>query len=135
MTVEKNEKGKWVAEVKIGRETKTSPPLKTKREGEEWIETKKLEAILGSEDIRLMSAAIVKGIIEKKDGTAYFGSTTIYTYHFSKAVEYGYVTVDKKVTKRGKEWYRRCLKHLVQARQVYWGSQGGVGWADPNIKN
>lgn len=89
-----------------------------------------MEAILGDSDIRLMSAAIIKGLIERNDGTAYFGSTMLYTHHLQQAVAFGYVTAETAVTKRGTEWYQRCLKQLPQARQVFWG---GVGLADQSI--
>lgn len=133
--IEKNEKGKWVAITDIRGYAETSPPKITRKAAQAWLDEKELDSKVGDEGQRLMSAAIVKGIIEKKDGTSYFGSTMNYTYHFENAVKFGLVTKEKKVTKRGKEWYGRCLKHLSQKRQVNWHSEGGVGLPNHNIIN
>ncbi len=73
-----------------------------------------------------MSAAIVKGIAEHKDGTRFFGSLMSYRDHFEVAIEQGLVIRSKKMPNKGtltakaKEWYTRCLKDLPQCRQVFW---------------
>lgn len=72
----------------------------------------------------LMSAAIVKGLIEHKDGRRFFGSLMSYTSHLEVAVSQNLVTANGKVTARGKEWYERCLKQLPQGRQAFWPDRG-----------
>lgn len=67
-----------------------------------------------------MSAAIVKGLIEHDDGTRFFGSTTGYDAHLSKALLRGLVSESGAVTPIGIEWYERCLKQLPQTRQAFW---------------
>ena len=131
-TIKKLEGRKWVATFDDGRD---SPPMKTKRAAQDWLDEKALDAQLGDEGVRLMSAAIIKGLVEKDSGTAYFGSTMSYTYHYEQAVRFGYVTRNKQVTTRGLEWYNRCLRQLAQKRQIYWNMEGGVGMADPSIRN
>lgn len=131
--VEKNAKGKWVATEVFDDIEQHSPPLKTKREANEWIMRKRLEQQIGDDGTRLMMAAIVKGLTEKRDGTAYFGSTLIYRHHLANAIKFGVVTSAGKVSKRGQEWYTRCLERLPQRRQVYWSASGGVGQQDPTI--
>lgn len=131
-TIEKIKAGRWVATTEIKGQTKTSPPLKTRKEAEGWIEGQAFDAKAGNDGQRLMFAAIVKGLIEKKDGTAYFGSTMAYRYHFECAVEFGYVKSYGEPTDMGYEWYERCLKQLSPRRQVNWRAEGGVGL--PNIE-
>lgn len=92
-----------------------------------------LKLEIGDSTVLLMSAAIIKGLTEKQDGMAYFGSTLNYTGHLANAIEFGYVTKTGKVTKRGQEWYARCLKQLPQTRQVFWGMHGGIGMPDQTV--
>lgn len=131
-SAEKQADGKWVATFTDGRH---SPPQKTKRAALEWIQGQLVDAALGDQFSRLMSAAIVKGLTEKKNGTAYFGSTGSYAYHYEQAVGFGYVTEHERVTARGLEWYERCLARLSQKRQINWNMEGGVGLADLSITN
>lgn len=129
----KNDRNKWIAETVIDGQLYVCPPQKTKAEAEALVELKILESKVGNSGQRLMCAAIVKGLMEHKDGTRYFGSTMSFTSHLADAIKFGYVTdaEKRKVTPLGKEWYERCLKELPQKRQVYWGADG-VGF--PNVK-
>lgn len=67
-----------------------------------------------------MSAAIVKGVIEHKDATRYFGSLMSFTFHLEWAIRRKLINKHRKVLKRGQEWYDRCLHALPQGRQVFW---------------
>lgn len=63
-------------------------------------------------DLPVFELAILKGIIEHEDGTAYFGATGAYSHHFLGAVEKGWVedtaTGEKeKVTDLGRQEYER----------------------------
>lgn len=79
---------------------------------QEWLDLKALDAKHGNFGERLMSAAIVKGLIEHDDGTRFLGLTMAYTFHFQNAVKRGLVTKANVVTSGGIEWYERCLKQL-----------------------
>jgi hypothetical protein len=116
---------KWIAESDAAGVLQRSKPLATKKLAQEWLDAKALDAKYGDTSERLMSAAIVKGLIEYDDGTRFFGSTMAYTYHLENVIKRGYVTEANSVTACGLEWYERCLKQLPQTRQVFW--TGGVG--------
>lgn len=116
---------KWVAESDAVGMLQRSSPIPSKKKAQEWLNEKAVDARYGDSTVRLMSAAIVKGLIEHNDGTRYFGSTMSYTYHFANAVKYGLVTEGGEVSSIGVEWYERCLKDLPQTRQVFWTN--GVG--------
>jgi hypothetical protein len=111
---------KWVAETVVDGELIKSRPFTTKREADAWLERKHVDAKFGDESERLMSAAIIKGIIEHDDGHRFFGSTMNYTYHRDKAVRRGFLLADGSVTTCARDWYDRHLKHLPQGRQVFW---------------
>jgi hypothetical protein len=55
--------------------------------------------------------AIVKGLIEHQDGTAYFGSTMGYSEHLRQAIEAGLVETPDggptRATERGRQEYER----------------------------
>lgn len=113
---------KWIAESEATGTLRRSVPLGTKKQARAWIAERILEAQVGSAGERLMSAAIVKGLVEHKDGTRFFGSTMSYRAHFENAVNRGLVTEDGGVSEQGAEWYERCLKRLPQSRQVFWNA-------------
>ena len=122
---------KWVAETTIDGETVQSPPLRTKTDGQTWITNRHFDAKFGNEGERLMSAAIIKGLVEHQDGRRFFGSTMNYTHHFENAVSRGYVMPDKSLTPMAMDWYERHLAALPQSRQVFWKSdQIGIPQAD-----
>lgn len=54
-------------------------------------------------------AAIVKGVIERNDGTAHFGSTMGYNYHLARATDLGLVGKNNDgrlvATPLGNRWY------------------------------
>lgn len=116
---------KWVAETDATGMLQRSTPLSSKKAAQAWLDDRVIDAQYGDSGERLMSAAIVKGLVEHDDGTRFFGSTMAYTYHFANAVKRGFVTDSKVVTARGLEWYERCLKQLPQTRQAFWTD--GVG--------
>lgn len=116
---------KWIAETDALGMLQRSPPLTSKKLAQEWLDAKSIDAKFGDSSERLMTAAIVKGLVEYDDGTRFFGSTMVYTYHLENAVRRGFVTESNAVTPFGLEWYERCLKQLPQTRQVFWTS--GVG--------
>lgn len=74
-------------------------------------------------------AAIVKGLIEVGDGTAHFGSTMGYTYHFQEAVNAGVIThipterswdLKAEVTERGQKWYIAKNMQELEGRCTHW---------------
>lgn len=92
----------------------------------------------------MMSAAVVKGLVEHGDATKFFGSLLSFTHHLTTAVQQGLVVmipttkrghkiVERRVTPRGLEWYTRCLKDLPQCRQVFW-DRAQIGAPNLEIK-
>lgn len=116
---------KWIGETDARGVMERSAPKSSRKQVRIWLDEKVVDAMFGDETERLMSAAIVKGLVEHNDGMRFFGSTMAYTYHLENAIKRGYVTESKSVTALGREWYERCLKQLPQTRQVFWTS--GVG--------
>lgn len=76
-------------------------------------------------------AAIVKGLIEKKDAGAYMRAGMNLHGKLQLAEHYGVIRDgtlrDGTITRRGNEWYTRCLKQLPPRSNVYWNGCGGVG--------
>lgn len=114
----------WIAETDATGMLQRST-LSSKKKAQEWLDSRALDATHGDAGERMMSAAIVKGLVEHDDGTRFYGSTMAYTFHFQNAVKRGLVTKANVVTARGVEWYERCLKQLPQTRQAFWTN--GVG--------
>ncbi|WP_139313512.1 hypothetical protein [Rhodoferax antarcticus] len=110
---------KWVVETDVAGFLK-STSHNSKTSAQRWLDSKSIDAKFGNASERLMSAAIVKGLIEHGDGTAYFGSTISYSYHLANAVKRGYVTDANDVNAVGREWYDRCLVNLHRGRQTFW---------------
>lgn len=71
-------------------------------------------------------AGIVKGIIERNDGTRHFGSLMNYQGHLYNAKEAGMISVPEKgrpsITPRGTAWYKALsMKDLQDTRAYMWG--------------
>lgn len=74
---------------------------------------------------RTMMAAIVKGLIEHKDASRFFGSTMALTHYLDLAEERELLTgIRRKPTSLAREWYKRCLAQLPQSRQAFWTDVG-----------
>lgn len=81
-------------------------------------------------------AAIVKGLVERGDGTAHFGSLMGYGYHVSEAKDAGVVAEGPNglmVTPLGLKWYEsERMYELNENRCAYWRLGKNYVWTPPS---
>lgn len=78
-------------------------------------------------------AGIVKGLVERNDPYAHFGSLMAFQGHKANAINAGYVVADTSnepwrdkllVTPKGRQYYKHCnLEALEQTRAYMWPKQ------------
>ena len=70
---------------------------------------------------------VLKGLIERGDGTVYFGSTLNYEMWLAAAVERGYVTKGHKPSKLGRQVYGKMkLDSLPKQGRAYMWDWSGI---------
>jgi hypothetical protein len=78
-------------------------------------------------------AAILKGVVEKDDGTAYFGSLGAFTYYENQAIDRGWVTRGPQyrmsATPKGHKVYREAKLDMLphKGRAYMWN------WSDIDL--